>query len=217
MKVLFCGYRDWALSAYFVLWGSHEGVELDNAREPGELLAKTQSQRYDVVLLAGWSWKVPDEVLNNSYVIGVHPSDLPAFAGGSPLQNQILYGIKHTNASLFKVTPKMDGGPILGKLPFSLEGHIVDVFSELTRVTIELFNRFIAMWPNVVETPQPTGTSFVKRLKPEQSHLTLERMKEMTCSQLYDEIRCREDPYPNIYLEDETGRLYFKLVEFEPK
>ena len=36
----------------------------------------------------------------------------------------------------------------------------------------------------------------------------------MTAQNLYDTIRCREDPYPNAYIEDETGRLIFKRVEF---
>ena len=27
-------------------------------------------------------------------------------------------------------------------------------------------------------------------------------------------IRCREDPYPNAFIEDKHGKLFFKKVEF---
>lgn len=215
MKVLFCGYRDWAYSAWLHLCINR--VNIDLAGTPEQLLSKVNESSYDVIVLAGWSWKVPDEVLDKNYVIGMHPSDLPAYAGGSPLQNQIIDGIKRTNASLFKVTSKFDAGPVLAKLPFSLEGHMNDVFDELTRVTIELVTSFLDAYPSVTETPQAAGGNHVRRLKPDQSHITVQRMAEMTCEKLYDEIRCREDPYPNVYIEDDTGRLYFKLVEFEPK
>jgi len=217
VKVLFCGYREWALKAYSNLSQIRQEDELSLAKTPEELLLATETQSYDVIMLAGWSWKVPSEVLNSSYVVGMHPSDLPHFAGGSPIQNQILAGIKQTNASLFKLTPQFDAGPILGKRAFSLKGHMQDVFNELTRVTIELFDDFLSHYPNVPEAPQEVGGNSVRRLRPDQSRLTIERISEMTCSQLYDEIRCREDPYPNVYLEDHTGRLYIKLVEFEPK
>ena len=38
---------------------------------------------------------------------------------------------------------------------------------------------------------------------------------KMTARDLYDKMRCLEDPYPNAYIQDETGKLYFKLVSFK--
>lgn len=184
---------------------------------PDGLLTHASNEKPDVILLAGWSWKVPDNILNSSYVVGLHPSDLPAYAGGSPIQNQILDGIEETNASLFKLTSSFDAGPILDKRRFSLKGHMSDIFNELTRVTIEMFASFIVSYPHVTETPQPQGGNKVRRLKPEQSRLEKHDIPNMTCVELWDRIRCREDPYPNVFIEDETGRLYFKLVEFEKR
>jgi hypothetical protein len=79
-----------------------------------------------------------------------------------------------------------------------------------------------------VYTPQPAGERhIVKRLKPEDSRLPLMPLSspaastgdapQMTCRQLWDFIRCREDPYPNAFFEDETGRLVITRVEFYPK
>jgi len=39
----------------------------------------------------------------------------------------------------------------------------------------------------------------------------------MSTRELYNFIRCRQDPYPNVYLEDEFGKLIFKNVEYEER
>lgn len=213
MKVLFCGYRPWAINAYAELCSSDD---FSLARSPEELLAALDSET-DVVVVAGWSWKVPDEVLENHFVVGMHPSDLPNYSGGSPIQNQILDGVKHTFASMFLLTSKFDEGPLIGKCAISLEGHMEDIFAELTRVTVSLVTDLLERWPHADPIPQAKGGLVVKRLRPDQSRLTKDEFEHMTCSQLFDSIRCREDPYPNVYIEDETGRLYFKRVEFVPK
>ena len=68
-----------------------------------------------IIVLLGWSWILRKEIVNNYYVIGIHPSDLPNYAGGSPIQNQIINGISSSKCTLFKVTRDIDQGPILGK------------------------------------------------------------------------------------------------------
>ena len=42
------------------------------------------------MLFYGWSWKIEEEIYANYMSIMLHPSDLPKFRGGSPIQNQIL-------------------------------------------------------------------------------------------------------------------------------
>lgn len=212
MKALFCGYRSWALTAYAELSVTHD---VDIATNVAEMERALEIGTYDVVVLAGWSWRVPDSVLSAHYVVGMHPSDLPEFAGGSPIQNQVLAGITKTRASLFRVTPHMDAGPIIAKCDIDLSGHMDEIFCELARVTTKLVGDFLDAWPNVSETQQ-TGVSTVRRLKPTQSELSRNDLATMTCAKLYDAIRCREDPYPNVFVKDETGTLVFKRVEFIP-
>lgn len=223
MRILFCGYRDWALGALEKL-SDRSGNVFDLAQTPDELAWHTHDTDYELILVVGWSWKIPDEVLDKSYVVGMHPSDLPDYAGGSPLQNQILAGIEETNASLFRLTSKFDAGSILGKTKIDLRGHISDVFAELTRVTVVLLDDLVEKFPLIEEIPQVGSGNHVRRLKPEHSKLrnpigSLDGclLKPLTCKEMWDFIRCREDPYPNVYFEDETGRLVIKRVEFEPK
>lgn len=216
MKVLFCGYRDWSVKVLAGLEAAFNAGRFCHATTPEGLTRLMNVAKHDVVLVAGWSWKIPSDIVDNNVVIGMHPSRLPDYAGGSPIQHQILDGLKSSEATLFRLSSKLDGGDIVMSAPYSLEGHMTDVFDELTRVTTELFVDLMKGWPNVPYRAQEHVT-VRKRLRPEQSCLPRETFTTKTCADIYDTIRCREDPYPNTYIEDETGRLTFKVVEFEPK
>lgn len=218
MKVLFCAYRDWTRSVLNDLRDQYRpsDVGFTFAASPEEMRRNVQDQRFDLIVVVGWSWIIDESIVNDNVVVGMHPSKLPDYAGGSPIQHQIIDGLKGSEATLFQLTSKLDGGGVWGSEPFSLEGHLDDVLDQLSNATTRLLVRFLDAWPNVEFKVQAHGT-VRKRLKPEQSELTKETLASMTCERLYDLIRCREDPYPNTFLEDETGRLVFKRVEFVPK
>ena len=50
----------------------------------------------------------------------LHPSDLPKFRGGSPIQNQIINGVKKTKISIFRINSEIDAGDIVAKAPLDL-------------------------------------------------------------------------------------------------
>lgn len=220
MEILFCGYRDWAVNVYYDLSIGHcdqvPDAAFTHVSAPSELITQTQNFKYDLIVVVGWSWKIPAEIVDTNVVIGMHPSKLPEYAGGSPIQHQIIDGLKSSEATLFRLTSKLDGGDIVSSAPFLLEGHMSQVFEELTRATTVLLIDLIKSWPNVSYKTQEQST-VKRRLKPEDSRLSKEALSSRTCENLYNIIRCREDPYPNVYVEDETGRLTFKVVDFEPK
>ena len=214
MKILLCSYRDWANEVVFALYGKIKH-QLTHVRTPEELQKVALSQEWDVIVLVGWSWKVPAEIVNSRLVIGMHPSDLPKYAGGSPIQNQILDGIEQTKATLFKLNEKFDDGEIIDKEPIDLSGHLKQVLYSITEATIQLILRFAHNFPNNTYIKQTGERHIVKRLKPESSQFHIQN--GYTCKEMWNFIRCREDPYPNAYFEDETGKLIIKHVEFIPK
>jgi len=225
MRILFCAYRDWALEIFNDLRASSDDIVL--AKTPEDLSDLTVSGKWDVIMVVGWSWKVESSLVRDQLVIGVHPSDLPDYAGGSPIQNQILDGIKSTQATLFKLNEKFDEGDIIDKEPIDLSGHLDQVFESISSASRSLIKRFIEKYPENSYIKQGVSTKKVRRLKPSDSELPLPVFPEgskfykdgkpMTCEELWNFIRCREDPYPNVYLEDSTGRLVIKHVEFEAK
>jgi len=221
MKIIVCAYREWGLNVHAALCSLFPEHDICLVSTPKELTSRVEGAGVpDAVLCAGWSWKVESALTGTTWVVGVHPSDLPEFAGGSPIQNQILNGVTATKTTLFRLTEQLDGGPILAKLPLSLDGHMQEIFSRLEMTSIVLFADFIRKYPDI---PVPAAaenrghSTFYKRLTPCASEITREDLANKSARELFDLIRSREDPYPNSYFEDCTGRIVFKYCEFSKK
>jgi len=216
MRLIACAYRSWAVKAVTALENLFPEHEFRIVQSPDEFAKVILSTSLpDAILVIGWSWIFPREVVEQTWVVGIHPSDLPEFAGGSPIQNQILAGVTATKNTLFRISAALDRGPILAKVPLSLDGHLDEIFERLTVTSIVLLVEFIRAFPdNLKPLEQHEGAPPARRLKPESSALTRADFAQMTSRQLFDAIRCREDPYPNAYFEDEIGRLLFKRADF---
>lgn len=48
--------------------------------------------------------------------INIHPSLLPRFRGAAPIQYALLHGDRVTGVTLFRMTERMDAGPVLGRV-----------------------------------------------------------------------------------------------------
>ena len=75
-------------------------------------------EEMDLIVLAGFLWILPDELLNIRPIINVHPSLLPLFGGkgmyGTKVSNAILdSGMKVSGPTVHLVTSDIDGGPII--------------------------------------------------------------------------------------------------------
>src|SRR5881397_3890212 len=53
----------------------------------------------------GWSWLVPQPVLDLCPNVTLHPGKLPKDRGGSPIQNQIRNGETWSHANIIKLVP----------------------------------------------------------------------------------------------------------------
>ena len=93
---LFCGYRDWAVRIYDTL-----GVDWDFVSSPEELKQATEKNDYDTIFFIGWSWIVDENLLESSRCICMHPSALPKYRGGSPIQNQIIDAVTDSAVTFF--------------------------------------------------------------------------------------------------------------------
>ena len=211
--IIFCGYRSWAKSIYVELKEKYSNFNWYSANKPDQLENLLQIKEVKLVILAGWSWIISKDVVEKNFIVGLHPSDLPNYAGGSPIQNQVLDGIENTKMSLFKVSPKIDKGEILHKTNLSLAGNMNKIFENLTSSSLKVLDLMFEDYPNIKLHKQSGEGKTCRRLKPRDSKINLKN-NDMSVKDLYNFIRCREDPYPNAYLEDYTGRLYFKKVEF---
>lgn len=224
IRVTFLAYRDWALKAIEKLSKSCAIEVLDIIKTEEEYKTKVISYPdgyVDCIVLLGWSWLIKDDTLLRFLCVGMHPSDLPKFRGGSPIQHQIIAGLDRTKISLMNISlDGIDVGDIWLKEDWDLSGSTMNaILSDLSSSSFRLLKNFFENYKNLRPEKQDLsrGTYF-KRRKPENSKFTWEQFSEMKLKDIYNLIRALEDPYPNIYVEDKEGnKLAFKEVAYIPK
>ena len=142
----------------------------------------------------------------------LHPSDLPKFRGGSPIQNQIINSVKKSAVTIFKINKDLDGGPILKKHFLSLAGNISDIFLRLEIIGLKLTNEIIK-GNYKLEKQNLKNTKIYKRLKPYQSEITIKELLSKDANYLHNKIRMLNDPYPNAFIKTkDKKKLYLKKV-----
>lgn len=229
--IIIAGYRTWALNAANRIIELFPELSIQVATSPDELteLVECPKSEKPILYLVGWSWILrPEELGKTQHTFCLHPSDLPNYAGGSPIQHQIIDGIESTLLSLFLVTNELDSGPVVSQVGLSLKGVVSDIFLRLEKQTVQLLAAHIR---NCLELGSfefqhknhcctvgaPADKVTRKRLKPESGRLTPHDFATKSSRSLFNHIRCRTDPYPNAYIEDQYGRLLLTNVSYIEK
>jgi len=242
-RFAFFGYREWAFKILKGLEAQFPGridsftvtpfTKPNGVLETCEYSEKRERERpidqrhlesfpirdYKALFFIGWSWMVPKELVDNISCICLHPAPLPRYRGGSPIQAQILAGEEASAISLFRMTMGLDDGPIYYQAPISFAGHLHEIFDRMSEVGTDLTAKLISAFDNnqVIEHPQIGRAFECKRRKPTDSQLTSEKLAAMTGHQLWDFLRCLEDPYPNAYFVGTDGAsVLLKWAELTP-
>lgn len=205
MKIYCVGYRSWALNIYKILKKkTNHKFKIHNKRKK---ISVKEIKKFgpDYILFYGWSNKVPFFLTKNFFCVMLHPSPLPKFRGGSPIQNQIIRNIKTSKVTLFKMNDKMDAGPILLKKKLSLEGHIQEIFERLTKIGVDLTLKVFKKKYKLKNQNEKMAT-YYRRRTPLESELTLKEIKNKNSNYLYNKIRMLGDPYPNAYIKAKDGK-----------
>lgn len=213
MSFAVVGYRNWAMEIANHLL-SNEVTYFTS------LPSKLEIESFDLIFFVGWSEIIPIDIINTQNCICIHPSMLPQFRGGSPIQNQILTGIKESGLSFFIMDEGVDTGPIVLQLPLSLDGKIEDIFQRMTIISSVGISLLINQFENEgmlsCVKQDESKASFYKRRKPEESEILPSDFLEFTADQLRDKVLCLRDPYPNAFVTCSDGRkLIIKDVSIE--
>lgn len=211
MKIAAVSYRDWALEIYDRL-SDETGEEFLIIRSKEEFsFEQLEDFEPDLVLFYGWSWIIPETFLNRFQCIMLHPSPLPKYRGGSPLQNQIINGETESAVTLFVMDQGMDTGPILAQKEFSLGGNLSEVFGRIKEIGVELTKKVLIEGLRPVEQDHSRATVW-KRRTPDESEITLEELTSKPARYLHNKIRMLQDPYPNAFIRTSCGRKLY-LIE----
>jgi methionyl-tRNA formyltransferase len=205
MRIACVGYRNWALNIYDRLAASTDHAFLifrSKAQFNKEALSDFKP---DLVLFYGWSWLVPTDLLERHTCLMLHPSPLPHYRGGSPIQNQIIAGETYSKVTLFIMTDALDAGDIVGQSDLSLIGTIDEIFKRIEDEGVELTRH---IFENGLQREQQdhSAATFCKRRKPSESEITAEELATKPAEYLYNKIRMLADPYPNAYIIAADGK-----------
>jgi methionyl-tRNA formyltransferase len=205
---LFCAHREWALKLYEKINKKYEMILLDNPKKLTYNYIKKINPTY--IFFPDWSWMIPDDIVNNFTCICFHESDLPKFRGGSPLQNQIIRGIKNSKTTAFIMNEKLDAGEILMKRKLSLSGTIEEIFSKMIENDYEIIIKIIQ--GEYKKYKQKGKATMYKRRNPAQSELkNLNHSKKY----IFDFIRMLGDPYPNAFIKIGKNKIMFKSAKLK--
>ena len=208
MAYIFCAYRDWAIELYELLSKRYKSMIL--LSNPKKLtLNYVKKINPEFIFFPDWSWIVPQVIIDNYKCICFHESDLPKFRGGSPIQNQIIRGIKKTKTSAFFMNNKIDSGNILLKKHLSLEGTLAEIFQRMINNDYEMIVSIIK--GNYKMQKQKGHVTYYKRRKPKESELNLNKSKEY----VYNFIRMLSDPYPNAFIKIGKRKILFKSAKLQ--
>ena len=79
MEIWICAYREWALEIYNQV---KEEINCDLITTK-EQFNKIQFAKNDIIFFLGWSWIIPNNIIQKYKCICLHPSPLPKYRGGS--------------------------------------------------------------------------------------------------------------------------------------
>jgi methionyl-tRNA formyltransferase len=156
------------------------------------------------VFFLHWSWKVPDEIVENYECVCFHMTDVPYGRGGSPLQNLIIRGHSSTKLSALRMTQDFDAGPVYLKKDLSLEGSAEEIYLRANYLAAQLIDLIIREHPAPVN--QEGEVVAFKRRQPDESEIS----EVSSVSSLYDFIRMLDaDGYPRAFIDHQGFRYEF--------
>jgi methionyl-tRNA formyltransferase len=204
------GYRDWARQVYETV-----RVQMTNGDDlHWHDVEPCRPAR--TIYAVGWSEMIPPSVWREKMVLVVHPSPLPEYRGGSPIQHQIIDGREVSAVSIFKIdeaAPGVDAGPIAWQQAFSLDGTLDEILRRIANTAARgiLDTMAAADRGDLVFVPQPPipTADTRKRRTPEMSHISNDEIRASTARQLYDKIRALQEPYPLPYIVGSDGEKVF--------
>lgn len=201
IMILFYGYREWSFEIFRNLNFDKKILVSDKNYGLIDFL------KPKFIFFIGWSHIIPQNIIKEYQCICLHPSPLPKYRGGSPIQHQILNNEKESAVTFFIMNEELDGGDIIYQEEINLDGNLKDIFSKIVDVGSKGINFIINN--EIVPVKQQELTEVLRRRKPEDSEITLDEIMNKDSIYLYNKIRCLQDPYPNAYLTCSDGKKIF--------
>ena len=113
--IVICSYREWSETISNNLLNEFEKsakfIKINNKEEFSKLIK--DEIRVDLYLFIGWSEIISKNIVDKNMCFCLHPSLLPKYRGGSPIQHQMINLEKQSGVTIFKMNEGIDEGLIL--------------------------------------------------------------------------------------------------------
>ena len=235
MKIFFFIYRDWAFNIvkliikkkrykYFKIFTKYEN-EL-SASDIKKYNIKTfnnnfstfkflKKEKPDIIFFLGWSNLIDRLIYKKFLCICLHPSMLPNFRGGSPLQNQIIRNQLISGLTLFKMNGFIDGGPIIDQCNLSLIGNISLVLKRIELKGFYLIDNFLKNFNKiklVFQKQNLKNKKIYKRRKLKDSFFLIDDLKDKSFIFFNNFVNMLSDPYPNAFTIIDNKKIYIQKI-----
>jgi methionyl-tRNA formyltransferase len=158
----------------------------------------------DYIFFPHWSDLIPEEIHARYQCVIFHMTDLPYGRGGSPLQNLVIRGHRHTMISAIKCVQELDAGPIYLKERLSLHGSAENIFLRASGVIESMIIKILSERPKPFE--QEGEITIFNRRTPEQSDWS----DASTLDEVHDRIRMLDaEGYPPAFVRVGPYKLEF--------
>ena len=214
--IVICSYREWSENISDHLLSEFDKlakfIKIKNKDEFSKLIK--DETKVDLFLFIGWSEIISKNIVDNNMCFCLHPSLLPKYRGGSPIQHQMINLEKLSGVTIFKMNEGIDTGPIYFQESFNLENlDLKDVFQNIIKIGTKGFKLLIKDVLNdknlkLKEQKQDEATTFKRRI-PEQSEITIEDFQSLSANELSNKINSLQDPYPNAFIKCKDGSILF--------
>jgi methionyl-tRNA formyltransferase len=212
MNILFCAYRDWATQILSTLEISLKQHSFDLVTQANKVNEALTEKAYDLIFFIGWSWLVEEDIIDRYFCVCLHPSPLPKYRGGSPIQNQIINGETSGAVTLFRMDNLIDHGPIIFQEDIPLQGTLEEVFKRIEQVGARGITQIIDYYPNILQIPQnESEATYFKRREPKNSEITLFDLQNLSSVQIHNKVRCLQEPYPTPFIVCADGKKLYIL------
>lgn len=217
-SILLCSYREWSdfICKEIQYKFRNDDVVFTTCNSTKKFSYLVSKNNYDLIFFLGWSSIISSEIIEKNVCICLHPSMLPKYRGGSPIQHQIISGETISGVTLFVMDQGIDTGPILFQKEFNIEDcELTDIFESIVNLGTEGCIKIIGdLIKEISLNPiyqNNNESSFFKRRTPDMSEICVEDFYKYNAKELYNKIRSLQDPYPNAFIRCRDNTILYLI------
>jgi len=169
---------------------------------PDEFVQCIKEIKPDLIIVAGWHYIIKPEVyeMPRFGTVGLHPSMLPRYRGGSPLVWQIINGESKSGVSLFYIADGIDTGDVIGQESFTIDDTdtIKEAYIKSQEAAVKLLEYYV---PQILNGAAPrikqneNDATYVKQRCPADGEIDWSETPE----NIRNFIRAQSKPYPGAF------------------